>query len=192
MRASRLIQKFAAVLGALMCMGTVQAQSTSSPSARVLSADVVAYARCETVTTEWRGGKVFSIAHYKVLDSIKGAPDESIAVSVLGGTAVHPQLNVPITTEVSHGVKVQAGEEAIIYLRSGTNRSGVLEHRLLSKDAVAANADGARHVINRSRTTRKDVVVPARSGTPATVVVRHARPTVEEFVQLMKDTVKEQ
>ncbi len=182
-------RRFVSLLCAVALAAGAAAQSGPSGSERLASADVVVLARCESISTEWRGGKVFSIARYRLLEGIKGDAGEELTVSVLGGTAEHPTLGVPVTTMASHGISVRSGEEAVLYLARRADRSGTVEHQLFAKDDVIVARDGSRSVRTDRRVTRKEVTAAARAGGPPTVVVRHVRPTLDEYVQLLKAEV---
>jgi hypothetical protein len=158
--------------------------------ARVNGADIVAHARCTDVTAQWRDNRVVSVARYQVISDIKGAGAAQLEVSIPGGTAMHPRLNVPVTTQLSHGIRVQPGDEAVLFVRETTARNGIVSRHLLSLQSVSVDARGEKRLDGATRSTTKRVTVPARANSPPTVVIRHERQRIDEFVNELKSMVE--
>lgn len=83
----------------------------------VTKSDVIVFGKCTAVESEWRKNKIYSNATIQVESEIKGSAPPIIQVEYMGGTAMHPTLNIPVTMNVSTGVDFSAGDEAVLMLQ---------------------------------------------------------------------------
>ncbi len=86
-------------------------------------ADVIVFGKCTSVTSQWRKKKIYSAATIQIENVIKGDPTPVIQVEYMGGTAMHPKLNSPVTMSVSNAVSFEIGDEAVLMLKKLTNNS---------------------------------------------------------------------
>lgn len=86
-------------------------------------ADSIVVGRCASVQSEWRGNKIFTRATIQIEQHIKGNGNTAIEVTSLGGTAIHPTLNVPVTMSVGGGLSFKQDEEVVLFTKR--NRQGM-------------------------------------------------------------------
>jgi len=91
------------------------------------SADTVVVAQCADVQTRWLGSKIVTDSTLHISERIKGTGDGNLIITTLGGTAMHPRLNVPVNMSVSGGVSFTPGQEVLVFTKE--NRRG--EHQVV-------------------------------------------------------------
>lgn len=121
--------RLAALLGIVLLSFPFSAFSASvitMPLAELtVSADDVVVARCVTQQSRWQGDKIFTDTTLEVLQTIKGEPRSHLVLTYLGGTAMHPRLNTPVSMSVPGGVQFSVGEEVLVFSKkslSGVNQ----------------------------------------------------------------------
>ncbi|MCG9760992.1 hypothetical protein CWC29_021985 [Pseudoalteromonas sp. S4498] len=104
-----------------------------SLSEQVQLADTVVQGKVMSKRSEWRDGQIITLNQVLVRDdlsaSAKNIPARNeIVITQLGGTALHPVLNVEVTQHISHQILLREGEEALYF----TRKSELGEQRLVS------------------------------------------------------------
>lgn len=145
-----------AVLLVLMCMSasvTAQAGNTRDRGFEALlnSADLVVYGHFSSVTSEWRGNKIFTLGVFHIDRVYKGEHQNSVIVEYLGGTAIHPRLGAPVTMNSSESVSFKQGEEAILLLQHKSNDVYQIIGLNRGKIPVVTQADGSKQLQGFSR-----------------------------------------
>lgn len=113
----------------------------------VKKSDVIVFGKCTAVTTEWRKAKIYSTATIQVESRIKGDVPPVIYVEYMGGTALHPSLNVPVTMNVSTGIDFVAGNEAVLILKQLQNNRYRVADVVRGKIEVVTDAETGEKLI---------------------------------------------
>jgi len=87
----------------------------------VAQADVIAVGEYSDISSGWDKKKIYTSASFKVDRMIKGDAGKILTIKVLGGTAIHPRLNTPITMNVSNGVSFVKGKKSLVFLKKNNN-----------------------------------------------------------------------
>ena len=107
--------------------GTQQKQDFSR---LVEMADAIVVGTCVKVESHWRKNKIYTSATLEVSDSVEGNTPSIIQVEYLGGTALHPKLNAPVSMKVSNGVSFAEGEHNVLFLKQDASGN----YRLIGKN----------------------------------------------------------
>ena len=92
--------------------------------------EVVVVGRVESVQSRWVGKKIYSMAAVSPLEQLKGRTPTVLKVVFAGGTVGN------ITQTVSHEPELIAGEIALLYLRSTSQKSLESGLRIVSEAGV--------------------------------------------------------
>lgn len=119
----------------LMCALLLSASfSTFAASVRTMplseltsEASDIVLGRCTTTHSRWQDDKIVTDATIDVSLTLKGDETPHMTITLLGGTAMHPRLNVPVTMNVPGGAVFKEGEEVLVF--SKTSASGI--HQLV-------------------------------------------------------------
>jgi hypothetical protein len=74
------------------------------------SAQIIIRARCESSQARLDGGNIWTIYDFTVLETLKGAPQQSLSVRLPGGRVGH------IETKVDGAPKFRADEEVVLFV----------------------------------------------------------------------------
>ncbi len=110
------------------------------------TADLVVYGRFTSVTSEWRGNKIFTRGAFNIERVFKGEAVSSITIEYMGGTAVHPRLGSPVTMRSSEGISFVEGEEAVLLLNRVNDDLYQIIGMNRGKISVVTSADGAKQL----------------------------------------------
>ena len=101
---------------------SVRAASVESMELHELveAADQIVIGRCVAVKSRWASNKIYTDNEIEITENLKGNGIKRYTVTTLGGTAVHPKLNVPITMSVPGGVQFQLDEEVILFTKKNS------------------------------------------------------------------------
>ena len=111
------------LISAQMFLPTAYAASSKKINFNQLitKSDVIVVGKCTVIESEWRKNKIYSYATIQIDNVIKGAAPSVIKVEYLGGTALHPNLKVPVSMNVSTGIEFAVGNENVLLLTPLTN-----------------------------------------------------------------------
>ncbi len=86
-------------------------------------ADNIVQGRVMSKSSEWRGGKIFTLYRIMVRDDLiasvnNALPKTELFIAQSGGKAEHPTLKVIISQSISHQVTLSEGDEAIFFTQT--------------------------------------------------------------------------
>lgn len=84
-------------------------------------ADVIVVGEYVNVTSAFNKNKIYTTASLRVEKTIKGEVEDILKVKVLGGTAIHPRLNAPVTMNVSNSVKFVQDSSVFVFLKKNND-----------------------------------------------------------------------
>lgn len=84
-------------------------------------ADVIAVGVYTDVSSAWDKKKIYTTATFNIEEVIKGSAGAVIKIKVLGGVAIHPRLNTPISMNVSNAAKFKVDSEAVVFLKKNSD-----------------------------------------------------------------------
>ena len=148
----------------------------------LLSSDQVVYGQFTETQSVWKGNKIITLGHFEVEEVIKGSQQTFVEVEMMGGTALHPRLKVPVTMKASDGVNFAAGERAVLLLRNTSGKTyqivGMNSGKMLVLDDPAT---GEKLVsgMKKIKASKPD----ANSGT---TTVAAATMTLSEFIEFSR------
>ena len=109
------------IFSILLCMyaGSLNAGTSKKTDLTqiIKSSDLIAQGVFSSVIAKWKGKKIMTESVFEINKIIKGTVFSSVVVESMGGTAMHPRLNTPVTMKVTNGTKFKEGDEAILFLR---------------------------------------------------------------------------
>ena len=127
-------------------------------------ADSIIVGRTTAVQTEWRGNKIFTKATVQIDQHIKGNGNTTIEITSLGGTAMHPTLNVPVTMSVGGGLSFRQNEEVVLFTKQSTQGLNQVIGMSLGKFEVKTDRDSGRKRVPLSQ--KKLDMMPPGTYTP--------------------------
>jgi len=74
----------------------------------------------------WQGKLIVTVSQVEVRESLKGAAAQTIEITRLGGSAVHPTSGIAVTMDASTFVELQPGEEILLFVSRDANGVGQL------------------------------------------------------------------
>ncbi|MCA1779699.1 MAG: hypothetical protein LC637_10020 [Xanthomonadaceae bacterium] len=80
------------------------------------ASDLVVLGRAESVEGYWRGKKIYTLTVVSVDETIKGDAPSRLEIHMLGGTAMHPRLGLPVSMAASASVSFSPGETFVLLL----------------------------------------------------------------------------
>ena len=83
----------------------------------VNASDRIVVGKCASSHCEWLGNKIVTKTVIAVGEHLKGNRESSYTVTTLGGTAVHPTLNAPITMTVPGGLAFRPDEDVVLFTK---------------------------------------------------------------------------
>jgi len=107
----------------------------------LVNSDLVVYGQFTKTQSVWRGNKIFTVGTFQVEQMIKGQQLASVDVEMIGGTAMHPRLNAPVTMKASDGVGFESGERAVLLLRKLQGKTYQISGMSRGKIAVYDDPD---------------------------------------------------
>lgn len=114
-------------------------------------AELVVHGRFTGVSSSWRGKKIITLGNFQIEHIIKGDRQGVITVEYMGGTAMHPVLQAPVTMKASDSVSFAENEEAILILRLAHDDVYQIIGMSRGKIPVQDDANGVKHVAGFSR-----------------------------------------
>ncbi len=170
---------------------------------RLTRSDDVSYARVSNVSSEWRGGKIFTKVEFDRLAQAVGqsedysSGDSGLVITMLGGQAVHPVLKTPVIQEVAGFVRFAPGDEVVVFSRnvsssdrllvggqSGVIRVTQLQHR--SEKTV----DAAARQLTASRATQG--VGTSKPATRRALIFKPQDFSVQDYLNHVRKMAAEQ
>ncbi|BCD99216.1 hypothetical protein [Marinagarivorans cellulosilyticus] len=162
-------------------------------------ADDISVARCDEVSSYWVGDKIYTDYSFAVSEKIKGASGDKLLITSLGGTAIHPLMNVPIKMEVQGGGSYSVGEEFVLFTKLSPKghrqiiglRQGAFGIDSDDKTGVKVIPVGKKYLTTSSGREEVDLLFSPFSGFESeevTVAVRYMK--LEEFIHSIKSVLK--
>lgn len=88
----------------------------------IAQADVIAVGVYVDVSSAWDKKKIYTTAIFQIENVVKGSTANNIIkIKVLGGTALHPRLDTPISMNVSSAAKFTVGSSAVVFLKKNND-----------------------------------------------------------------------
>ncbi|MEC8324637.1 MAG: hypothetical protein VX100_00740 [Pseudomonadota bacterium] len=120
-----------------------QISNANSLKSQLKNAEVVVQGRVMSKQSEWVDGQIMTLTHILVRDDLTAAVNgraakKNLVISQLGGTALHPQLNVSVSQHLSHQTTLNLGDEALYFTKS----DGLGHHALLDGKASVIRIQG--------------------------------------------------
>lgn len=146
---------FSIVLSVFMFlpMSVSQAASGRDDSLEKLlaRAELVVHGQFINVSSSWQGKKIVTQGSFQITHLVKGQRQGVINVEYMGGTAMHPLLQVPVTMKASDSVSFSQGEEAVLVLRLAHDDRYQIIGMSRGKIPVQSDANGDKYVVGFSR-----------------------------------------
>jgi len=135
----------AIMVPAVSLAGTQQKQ----PFTRLVEvADTIVVGECVEVESQWRKNKIYTSATIEISESIKGNAPSIIRIEYLGGTALHPKLNAPVSMKVSNGASFTEGEQNVLFLKDSAKGYYQLMGKSQGKIAIDTDEETGRKYIH--------------------------------------------
>jgi hypothetical protein len=158
--------------------GTQQKQAFSR---LVEKADAIVVGKCEKVESHWRKNKIYTSATVNVTESIEGNAPSVIQVEYLGGTAIHPKLNAPVSMKVSNGVSFVEGEHSVLFLKKDANGN----YRMMGKNQGKIGIDTEEGTSRRYIHSRIKKIHADQSGN-GTAIVSAEKMELHDFLAYIR------
>ena len=141
-------------LATLLFLVAALAGAARADSGRALDLDELIDLSTEIVvgevvssTSRWQRRLVVTDTVVRVDEAMKGGPEREVTITQPGGTAVHPGLGAPVTTQASTFTALDAGETVILFVeRRARIRTLVGAQQGKLTVAPAAKAGGPREL----------------------------------------------
>jgi hypothetical protein len=82
-------------------------------------ADEVVVGRVVSSEARWQGKLIVTVSRVQVDESLKGQVTNTVEITQLGGTAVHPVIGAAVTMTASEQVTLRTGENVLLFLQKG-------------------------------------------------------------------------
>ncbi len=149
----------------------------------VAQADVIVIGEYIDVSSDWDKKKIYTSATFKTGRIIKGEASDTIIIKVLGGTAMHPRLNTPITMNISNGVSFTKGKKALVFLKKNNNTFQIVG---MSKGNISIISDDSGQEYMGGGIKK----IAAHTENEATVI-RSKKMRVDEFTAYIENLVEQ-
>jgi len=187
-----LIFTISQILVALANAASVEELDLSQMS---VMADSIIVGRCTAVQPEWRGGKIFTKTTVQIDQHIKGNGNNTMEITSLGGTAIHPTLNVPVTMSVGGGLSFQENEEVVLFTKRSPQGMHQVIGMSLGKFEVKTERETRRKLVPLSQ--KKLDMMPPGTFTPRAKknggdIEQSLKPRdmdLNEFIQKIRDNI---
>jgi len=169
----------------MLMLNTAYAAKNKLPGIEklVYQADVIAIGKYGDVSTVWEKRKIYTSVKFQPELIIKGSANGEVIIKVLGGTAVHPQLNTPVTMNVSNGVSFLKGNKAMVFLKKNNDAYQIVG---MSKGNIPITSDGFGHDYMAGGIKRID-----SHSVEGGVVIGSKKMRVDEFTAYIESLVKQ-
>lgn len=84
-------------------------------------ADDISVVRCVDIRSRWHKNKIVTDNVFTVTERIKGGDSSELIVTVLGGSALHPRLKVPVNMHVPGGLQFEVDDEVLLFTKVNAN-----------------------------------------------------------------------
>jgi len=146
---------FSIILSILVFLPMTVAQAASGRDGNLekllARAELVVHGHFIDVSSGWQGKKIITRGSFQIEHLVKGQQQGVINVEYMGGTAMHPRLQVPVTMKASDSVSFSQGEEAVLMLRLAHDDRYQIIGMSRGKIPVQSDANGDKYVVGFSR-----------------------------------------
>lgn len=152
----------------------------------IARADVIVFGKCISLTSEWRKKKIYSNAAIQVESVIKGDAPSVIQVEYMGGTAMHPTLNVPVVMNVSSGIDFKEGNESVLILKQLANNRFQVAGAARGKIPVVTDRASGEKIIQSGM--KKIQSKPSNNGN--SIVLSSKQMSLQEFMEFLQSRLR--
>ncbi len=183
-----IINKTWVLLLSVLLVGVVNAASNQKTGFEKLiaQADVIVVGVYTDISSAWDKKKIYTTATFKVEDVVKGDASSIVKIKVLGGTALHPRLNTPISMNVSSAAKFTVGSNAVVFLKNNNNDTYQVVG--MSKGNVPVITDKAG---NRYMGGGIKKIAASQNQSTGSTVIHQEKMTLEQFVAYIGSFLQE-
>jgi len=152
----------------------------------IAQADVIAVGKYTDVASAWDKKKIYTTATLQVENIVKGDAGSIIKIKVLGGTAIHPRLNTPISMNVSNSAKFIVGSSAVVFLKKNNEDTYQIVGMSKGNVTVSTDEEGERYMGGGIKK-----IAASKNENTGNTIIHHEKMKLEQFVTYIHSLLQE-